>query len=109
MFNDILGDPERETTEKERAKNTQNKINLIEDHTCYECGETFDNCECEEFGLDIADDIDELLNKPSPCSDDCDCDNDGGCMGVGVLKDGGNSDPWNTDISDIEPSQDINT
>ena len=107
MYDDILG-PYEEKKEKKPKK----RINL-KNQVCYDCGNTFEECECEE-GFSLEDlDLDEEESKlgaidendvdedpwdgadmEDTCKDDCG-DDDCGCLGVGCLDDG------------ISPEQDI--
>lgn len=82
MYDDILG-PRDEDVEK--VKTPKNRVNL-KDKICYDCGQPFEECECEEgFGLgDLEMDDDGLEMKEDPW-DGADEEDDGGCVGVGCL------------------------
>ena len=85
MYNDILGEPEKKSDEE--IEKNRKKINLIKHKVCYDCGNPYDLCECDEgFGLGDFDD-DQLEHSCSPDCNKCDDSEDTGCMGVGVLKD----------------------
>ena len=101
MYDDILGP--RDEKEK-KPKKPKNKINM--NKVCYDCGNPYEECECEEgFGIDgDLEDLElELEEDPwamdddgkCDCSDDDDCDEDCGCIGVGALD------------NNIPPEQDI--
>ena len=116
MYDDILGPYE----EKKKAKKPKNRVNL-KNQVCYDCGNTFEECECEE-GFSLEDiDLDEEESKlgaideneedpwdgadmEDTCKDDCGCDDDGGCIGVGCLNDC--EIPPEQDIATIEPMSD---
>jgi hypothetical protein len=91
MYDDILGEQDEKDKNKEPKKFKLSEV-------CYDCGNIFEDCECEEgFGLGDVD-LDEEESKLA--IDDNEKDScDGECEECAAC-----DDPWSVGI---EPSQDI--